>query len=196
MIKHKGDNIMSNTKTTINDIANVILLDTPDTLFNDVDNYLIDRPLNADGSKRQSTQQGERMENPKYNLDLFLIYGGMAVSCAYSLNSAKQYLDKTQHTYNQDVERFSEDEVRGTYVETAYTVAQDKYDLCHQLYTQFTSLFSSVMGYDWGVENGKVQPNYGIEWFQAKKAYKLHKDTMPTQTKKKVTAKDKALAKS
>lgn len=187
---------MTKKINTISDIANIILLDTPDTLFNDVDNYLIDRPLNADGSKRQSTQQGERMENPKYNLDLFLIYGGMAVSCAYSVSSAKQYLDKTQRTYDQDVERFSIDEVRGTYVETAYMIAQDKFNLCHDLYMQFTNLFSSVMGYDWGVENGKVQPNYGIEWFQAKKAYKLHKDPMPTQSKKKVTAKDKALAKS
>ena len=82
--------------TKIENISNIILNETPDTLFNDVDTYLIDQPLNADGSKRQGSEQGERMENPKYNLDLFLIYGGMAVSCAYSLASAKQYLDKTQ----------------------------------------------------------------------------------------------------
>ena len=181
--------------TKIENISNIILNETPDTLFNDVDTYLIDQPLNADGSKRQGSEQGERMENPKYNLDLFLIYGGMAVSCAYSLASAKQYLDKTQYTYNQDVERFSQDEVRGTYVEIAYMVAQDKYDLCQKLYNQFTSLFSDVMGYDWGTENGKVQPNYGIEWFQNKKQYKLAKQPMPTVAKKKVTAKDKALAK-
>jgi len=109
------------------------------------------------------------------------------------LKSAKDYLDKTQYTYNQDVERFSQDEVRGSYVEIAYMVAQDKYEICKKMYDQFTTLFESCMGYSWATENGKVQPNYGIDWFQNKKQYKLAKQPMPTVTKKKVTAKDKAL---
>ena len=50
--------------TKIENISNIILNETPDTLFNDVDTYLIDQPLNADGSKRQGSEQGERMENP------------------------------------------------------------------------------------------------------------------------------------
>ena len=63
---------MTKTKlNTFNDISTIILNEIPDSLFNDVNNYLIDRPMNADGTKRQSTEQGERMENPKYNLDLF-----------------------------------------------------------------------------------------------------------------------------
>lgn len=191
---------MTKTKqNTFNDIATLILNEIPDSLFNDVDNFLIDRPMNADGTKRETTysktgiQQSESMENPKYNLDLFLMIGGIAVSCAYSLKSAKDYLDKTQYTYNQDVERFSQDEVRGSYVEIAYMVAQDKYEICKKMYDQFTTLFESCMGYAWATENGKVQPNYGIDWFQNKKQYKLAKQPMPTVTKKKVTAKDKAL---
>ena len=185
---------MTKTKlNTFNEISTIILNEIPDSLFNDVNNYLIDRPMNADGTKRQSTEQGERMENPKYNLDLFLMIGGITVSCAYSLKSAKDYLDKTQYTYNQDVERFSQDEVRGSYVEIAYMVAQDKYEICKKMYDQFATLFESVMGYGWATENGKVQPNYGIDWFQNKKQYKLAKQPMPTVTTKKVTAKDKAL---
>ena len=193
---------MKNTFKNITELSNVLLSETPDSLFNDVDNFLIDRPMNADGTQRETSysktgiQQSERMENPKYNLDLFLIYGGMSLSTAYSLKSAKDYLDRTQYTYNQYVERLSVDEVRGTYVEIAYMMAQDKYELCKALYDQFTTLFTKIMGYDWATENGKVQPNYGIEWYINKKQYKLAKQPMPTVAKKKVTAKDKALAKS
>jgi len=54
---------MTKTKqNTFNDISTLILNEIPDTLFNDVDNYLIDRPMNGDGTSRQSTGQGERME--------------------------------------------------------------------------------------------------------------------------------------